>query len=119
MSLTVETVTANDYLLTNDDDGKLLLFAPTDGLAVTITCPDTLLEGKEVVCVQAGTGQLTFVTSGSANFLNSATPQSREERAYIAVTLESDGNYAFNGAMGSDKVLVKSNYAAVGGTFSN
>lgn len=114
MSLTVETVTANIYLLTNDDDGKLLLFTPTNGLAVTITCPDTLLEGKEIVCVQAGTGQLTFVTSGTATFLNSATPQSREERAYIAVTLESDGTYAFNGAMGSDKVLVKSNYAASG-----
>ena len=110
MAFTVETVTGTTRTLTDSDDGKLLLF--TNSAAITVTCPDTMTEGKELVCVQAGDGQITFVTSGAANFLNSATPVTRGKRSYVALTLESNANYAFNGAMGSDKVLVVSNYAA-------
>ena len=109
MALTVETITGTTHTITDADDGKLLLF--TSDTPVTITCPDTMTAGSELVCVQAGDGQITFSAGGSSTFLNAATPQSRNRRAYIAVTLESNATYAFNGRMGADKVLVNSNFA--------
>ncbi len=98
MASIVETVAGTSYTLSAADDDKILRF--TSSSAITVICPDTLLEGVEVVCIQAGAGQITFTESGTATFLNSIIPVSSGERAYIAVTLEADATYMFNGKIG-------------------
>ena len=111
MASTVVQIPDTARVLTGADDGNILVF--TSDSAVTVSCPGTLTEGMEIVCVQAGDGQITFTEIGGGNFLNSGVPVTRSKRSYVAITLESDGNYAFNGALGSDKVLVKTNFAAI------
>lgn len=107
----VKTLNDGDmpYTITDADDGYLMLFNLT--AAGDVVCPETVSSGIEGICVQSGTGQLTFITSGAATILNPQIPQTRSERAYVAFALEAVGTFMFNGKMGSDKVLVTSNYA--------
>lgn len=108
----VTTLTDGDmpYTMTTGNDGFLLLFNLT--VAGVVNCPDTVVKGTELVCAQIGDGQVTFATTGSASFKNAIVPETRSVNAYVAVALEDDGVFMFNGKMGSDKVLVTSNYAA-------
>jgi len=107
----VTTIPGTTHTVTDADDGYLLLF--TNSGPITVTCPGTTSEGVEIVCVQAGDGQITFITSGLGNILNPIIPTTRSKRSYVAIALESTGNFMFNGKMGNDKVLVTSNYAAL------
>lgn len=111
MAIIVEDVAGTSYSLQASDNGKLKRFTAVG--AVTITCPDTLLEGFECVLAQAGTGQLTCVAGGTATFLNKADVKSRGSNAYIAVTCEQDATYKFNGELSIDTFIAPSNYAAI------
>ena len=95
---TIDTITANSYTLSDSDDQKILKF--TSSSAITVTCPGTVTEGVEVVCIQAGAGQITFVKSGTGEILNTIIPVTRGPRAYVAVTVEADGQFMFNGKIG-------------------
>lgn len=99
MASIVESISDNSYTLSISDDQKILRF--TSNSAITVTCPSDLTEGMEVVCIQDGNGQITFVAQNPATFLNAVSPITQGPRSYVAVTLEANATYAFNGKIGN------------------
>jgi hypothetical protein len=113
MSITVSDVAGTSYTLQASDDGKLLRF--TGATEVTITCPDSLLEGFEAICAQSGNGQLVFSLSGTSTKINPAEVRTRRNGSYISVTCEQDAVYKFNGELSHSRVPVYNNFNGIAG----
>jgi hypothetical protein len=113
MSITVSDVAGTSYTLQASDDGKLLRF--TGATEVTVTCPDSLLEGFEVICAQSGEGQLVFSLSGTSTKINPAEVRTRRNGSYISVTCEQDAVYKFNGELSHSRLPVYNNFNGIAG----
>lgn len=66
----VVDVSTTTYSLSDDDNGRILLFSNAAGCTVTV--PDSLSRGCSVLLVQDGAGSVTLSAGGSTTFLASA-----------------------------------------------
>jgi len=110
MSITTKDIATTSYTLLVGDDGLLLRF--TSNAAVTVTCPDTLLQGFQCQFAQIGDGQVTFVKDGTTEFVDLRIPATRTKGSYGAITLDDDALYKFNGEFASSSFLAFSNFNA-------
>lgn len=60
----INTVSASNYTLNNNDNGKIIVF--TSGSAVTLTIPSGLTERFTCSLIQYGAGQVTVTTGAGA-----------------------------------------------------
>jgi len=111
MSITIKDITTETYTLLVGDDGLLLRF--NFATAVTVTCPDTLVQGFQCQYTQNGEGQVTFVKGGTSAFVDVRIPTTRAKGSYGAVTLDDDAVYKFNGEFSVSKNLHLSNTSAL------
>jgi len=95
MAITVKNIPDTSYTLLDSDDGLLLRFSAAT--AVTVSCPDTILEGFTCEATQAGAGQVTFIKVGTTQFVDIREPVLRGTGAHCAITLDADALYKFNG----------------------
>lgn len=65
----VDSVSSGTYLLSDSDNGKIILFTGV----CTVTVPDSLAPGFSVILVQDGAGAVTLAAGGSLTFLASAS----------------------------------------------
>lgn len=65
----VASVSSGTYLLSDSDNGKIILFTG----ACTVTVPDSLGQGFSVILVQDGAGAVTLAAGGSLTFVASAS----------------------------------------------
>jgi hypothetical protein len=110
MSITTKDIATTTYTLLVGDDGLLLRF--TSNAAVTVTCPDTLLQGFQCQFAQIGDGQVTFIKDGTTEFVDLRVPATRTKGSYGAITLDDDALYKFNGEFASSSFLPFSNVNA-------
>lgn len=110
MSITTKDIATTSYTLLVGDDGLLLRF--TSNAAVTVTCPDTLLQGFQCQFAQIGDGQVTFIKGGTSTFVDLRIPATRTKGSYGAITLDDDALYKFNGEFASSSFLAFSNFNA-------
>lgn len=110
MAVTIKDITATAYTLLAGDDGLLLRF--DNSADITVTCPDTLLQGFQCQFQQVGTGQVIFVADGSTTFVDTRIPKTRTKGSFGAITLDLNASYKFNGEFVISTALFLNNTSA-------
>lgn len=88
-------VSGTSYTLSDEDNGKCLLFS--SGSAITVTLPKTLRRGFNVIAIQGGAGQVTFSPASGATLKNASSytkTSGQDAQVGLLVRANTDGGSA-------------------------